>query len=635
VYWLTVLALWVGIIGGGAAAYVLFTVPDDALDLPQRERGLIVLAEDGRVLARRGTFRGDTVRTDELPSYLIDAVIATEDRRFYSHFGADPIGLLRALVANIREGEIVQGGSTITQQLAKNLFLEPDRTFTRKFQELVLAIWLEYRYSKDEILQLYLNRVYFGAGAWGIEAAARRYFGKSAREVTLPEAAVLAGLLKAPSRFAPTNNPELAEERAFLVLNGMVEAGYISPLEGQLAVDNPAALNLKPQDQAEQYVVDWITEILPGYVRVDDRTLIVHTTIDADLQKATGRVVRDVLDRKGEERDADQAAMVVLSPDGAVRALVGGRSYAQSQFNRAVKARRQPGSAFKPFVFLAALERGYSPDSIVVDRPVTVGKWRPANYNDKYYGEVTLQDALALSLNSVAAQLVLKVGPKAVASVAHRLGISSPLHHNASLALGTAEVGLIELTAAYAPFSNGGAGVLPHVIDRVTDDSGTVLYERRGSGPGQVVSADNVAAMNRMLAAVVTGGTGRAAALDGYPAAGKSGTSQDFRDAWFVGYTADYVAGVWVGNDSNRPMEKVTGGSLPAEIWHDVMTVAHADRAPKPLPGTDRTRPAEPFGIVDLLRSLPFGPSEARVRQPTETAENAGNFIERIRQSVR
>jgi penicillin-binding protein 1A len=602
-YWLAVLFAWSGLAAVGAAVYVVLTVQSpDVFQMPQRERGIVVLASDGQVLAYRGVFQGDQVRIDELPDYVPDAVVAIEDRRFHGHFGVDPIGLARALFVNLSAGQIVQGGSTLSQQLAKNLFLEPERTVKRKLQELVLALWLEYQYSKDEILQLYLNRVYFGGGAYGVEAAAQRFFGKSARDVTLAEAAMLAGVLKAPSRYAPTSDRKLAEDRAFLVLEAMVDTGAITAREGQLAVDNPAALTRTPNVSSRQYVVDWIFDIVPSFVASHQENLVVHTTIDREMQDAAEQVLRARMDAAGSQGGASQAAIVLMAPTGEIRALVGGVSYAQSQYNRAVQARRQPGSAFKPFVYLTALEHGFTPDTERIDQPITVGGWTPANYGGRYYGRVTLRDALARSLNSVAVQLARDVGPAQVIERAQRLGIHTELQNNLSIALGTSEVSLIELTGAYASFANGGYGVLPHVITEITTLRGDTVYRRDGSGAGRVVSQTNVGFMNDMLSAVVAQGTGGRAALERHPAAGKTGTTQDSRDAWFVGYTASLVAGVWTGNDDGRPMRDVTGGGLPTMIWHDLMTRAHVGLPAAPLPGGGEA--AAPMSIVELLRDL-------------------------------
>jgi penicillin-binding protein 1A len=565
--------------------------------LDDRPPNVTVLAQDGAVLAERGLRRGH-MPLSALPPYLVEAVLATEDRRFYAHFGVDPLGLARASFRNAASGAVVEGGSTITQQLAKNLFLTPKRTLSRKLEEAVYALWLEQRFSKDQILELYLNRVYFGGGTYGIEAASRRYFGKSSRYVTLPQAALLAGLLKAPSRYAPTRSVKAADARVDEVLDNMVEAGYLTEEQAKNANGQPLKLSAKDDDTGYSYAVDWVAELLPELVGEQHGDLFVETTIDAALQRASQAALRRILDDEGEALAAGEGAVVVLDPFGGVKALVGGRAYSTSPFDRAVKARRQPGSAFKPFVYLAALEAGYSPDSLAYDGPVTVAGWSPRNYTGNYRGEISLRDSLAHSINTVAVRITAKVGPSRVAHTAERLGIHSELHDRPSIALGTAEVTLIELTGAYAPFANGGQGVLPHIIARVRDGNGKVLYQRRRSTTGQVVASSDVGAMNDMLSATIRFGTGQKAALEGHEAAGKTGTTQSFRDAWFVGYTAQYVGGVWIGNDNGRRMKKVTGGTLPAKLWHDIMLTAHADKAPLPLPGTNGPRSPEAMAAL-------------------------------------
>jgi penicillin-binding protein 1A len=479
----------------------------------------------------------------------------------------------------------VQGGSTLTQQLAKNLFLNPERTIERKIQEVILAVWLELRLTKREILELYLNRVYLGAGAYGVDAAAHRYFGKSAREVTVAEAAMLAGLLKAPGRYSPLLDAQAAEDRARLVIAAMREAGYLDDRAAAAALADEVKTVRDVAGGSGRYVADWVMDQLPGYVGTLDADVIVETTIDLGLQSLAARAVANTLSAEGGERGVSQGALVAMAPDGAVKALVGGRDYAASPFNRAVAAKRQPGSSFKPFVFLAALETGLTPESVRIDQPISIRGWSPENYTRKYLGPVTLRTALALSLNTVAAQLAAEVGPAAVVATARRLGIRSPLHATPSIALGTSEATLIEMTGAYAVFANGGLGVIPHVIRRIRTEDGRILYERSGSGPGQVVHPVHVAMMNAMLQETMVTGTGKSAALPGWPAAGKTGTSQDFRDAWFIGYTAALVAGVWFGNDDNRPTRKATGSNVAAAAWHRFMAGALDGVPVAALPG--------------------------------------------------
>ncbi|MBI2717954.1 MAG: PBP1A family penicillin-binding protein [Rhizobiales bacterium] len=566
--------------------YIWFSLDQKGLlKIPDREPGVMVLAADGTRLAEQGSFFGDDVRLAELPDYVPNAIIAIEDRRFYLHYGVDPIGLTRAIVTNFRSGRLVQGGSTLTQQLAKNLFLTPERTLERKLQEVVLAVWLETRYSKAEILQLYLNRVYFGGGAVGIEKAAEAYYRKPARELTIAEAATLAGLLKAPTSYSPVLHPEAAAERMRLVLNSMVDTGAITPEEAQNAIDAPAAVVASDYVPATQYILDWVSEQLPDLVKDNSQSIVVETTIDPALQANAEKSLRKRLNTEGAKLGASQGAFVALDTSGAIKAMVGGKSYRRSQFNRVSKAKRQPGSAFKPFLYLAALEKGFTPDSVEVDGPVTIGGWSPENYKQKYLGPVTLRTALAMSLNTVAVRLIAKVGPAAVAGVARRLGIVSALGQDDSLALGTSVVTPLELTSAFVPFANGGRPVVPYAITRITARDGRVLYQRSGSGFDTAIAPGDLGDMNDMLRAVVTEGTARKAQFGDFMIAGKNGTSQDYRDAWFIGYTSYLVAGVWVGNDDNSPTLKVTGGLIPAEIWRDAMEPAHAGLVPEPLPG--------------------------------------------------
>ena len=580
--------VWSTVIVAGVLAFFAADLPStEGLRRQDTAHAVTLLDVKGRLIARRGIDAGMPVTLADLPPYVPQAVIATEDRRFYSHFGVDPWGLGRAMWVNFEAGHIVQGGSTITQQLAKNLFLEPARTLSRKVQEALLAVYLEMSFSKDEILALYLNRVYFGAGAFGIDAASRRYFNKPASKLSMIEAAILAGLLKAPTRYSPVNGIELAQARAILVLDSMVEAGFINAAQKDEAIRTRPKLATAPTIQGNQYFADWVMEHLPGFVGRPASDLVVLTTLDLDVQREAETSVQNTLRDKGPGTGAEQGALIAMTTDGAVRAMVGGRSYLQSEFNRATLARRQPGSAFKPFVFLAALENGRTPASRVVDAAVTYRGWTPENFDEKHEGEMSLTQALARSVNTVAVRLCLELGPENVAATAHRLGITSPLNAVPSLALGTSEVTLAELTNAYLPFATAGRGAIAHGIQSVRSVNGDVLYARAGSGPGQVIAASNAGAMNRMLSEAMRTGTGKSAALALRPAAGKTGTSQEFRDAWFIGYTGQLVAGVWVGNDEAKPMKKVTGGTIPAQIWKTFMEAATANDPVVALPGTN------------------------------------------------
>ncbi len=588
--WATVAGIWGVIAFSLAAAWYATDLPDVKKAFSAtRAPSVTLLASDATTLAVLGDVYGQAVALDELPPQLAQAVLATEDRRFYSHFGIDIIGLSRAMAANIKALRIVQGGSTITQQVAKNLFLTPERTIKRKFQELLLALWLERKFSKDEILTIYLNRVYLGAGTYGVDAAAKKYFTLPAARLNTYQAAMLAGLLKAPSRYNPLAHPDKAGARTKQVLKNMVAAGYLTPVSAKMAAKGAKAqarVAAVPPSRFGRYFASWVMEQVPGYVNLGDRDLVVLTTLDAGLQKQAEKSLAGILAKHGAKRAVGEAALVAMAPRGAVRVMVGGRDFIRSQFNRATQAMRQPGSAFKPFVYLAGLEAGLDPDSVFFDKPVRIGKWQPSNFSKTYQGRVTLRQALAKSINTVAVQLSEQVGRKRVIAVARRLGLSGKFNATPSLALGAGEVSLLELTAAYAPFANGGDGVLPYAIEEIRDHKGTVLYRRSGSGSGRVVAPDHVAAMNDMLSEVVAGGTGRASHIS-RPQAGKTGTSQNYRDAWFVGYTADLVTGVWMGNDNAMPMNNVTGGGLPARLWRNFMETAHAGLPVRDLPGGD------------------------------------------------
>ena len=586
IYWGAVLALWAVIAVIGVLVWIgVHLPPIQSLEVPKRPPSVLIVGVNGATLATRGDMGGAAVPLRELPDYVPKAFIAIEDRRFYSHHGVDPWGIMRAVVADVLRRGGTQGGSTITQQLAKNLFLTQERTISRKLQEVALAFWLEHKFTKAQIIELYLNRVYFGSGAYGVEAAAQRYFGKSARHLMLAEAALLAGLVQSPSRLAPSHNPDGAERRARLVLTDMADQKLVGEDAVRLALAHPARAVRAAGAGSVNYVADWVMDAVNDIVGSFDQDIVVETSIDPALQAAAERALTDTLAQKGEKLGVGEGALVAMTPDGIVRALVGGKSYAESQFDRAIAAKRQPGSAFKPFVYLTALEHGLTPDTVREDGPITVKGWKPENYEHEYMGPVTLTQALANSLNTVSVRLTLEFGPAAVIRTAYRLGISSPLEPNASIALGTSEVSPLELVSAYAPFANGGFAISPHVIERVRSADGKTLYARATQALGRIVDTRYVAMMNSMLHETLVSGTARRADFPGWLAAGKTGTSQDFRDAWFIGYTSQLVTGVWLGNDDNSPTRKATGGGLPVEVWSHFMKTAHQGVAPSALPG--------------------------------------------------
>ncbi|TDK35535.1 PBP1A family penicillin-binding protein [Rhizobium deserti] len=584
-YWCVVLSIWGGIGVGGLVLYYGARMPSASTwAIPDRPANMKITATDGTVFANRGSTGGEALALEEMSPYLPQAVLAIEDRRFYSHFGVDPFGLARALVNNLT-GQPIQGGSTITQQLAKNLFLSPDRTFERKIQEVLLSFWLEHKFSKEQILTMYLNRVFFGSNAYGVEAASRRYFNKSARDVNLGEAATLAGLLKAPSRLSPARDPQAAEARAQVVLGAMREEGYASDSDLKTTMSQPPAKAKSNWTGAQHYAADMVVDEVKSLIGEPKLDVVVETTIDRRLEEAADKVLNATLKKDGSKANVSQAALVSVDATGAIRALVGGRDYGESQFNRATRAKRQPGSSFKPFVYASALEAGLRPETIRNDAPIRIGNWTPENYEKEYKGAVPLSYAMAHSLNTIAAQLVMEVGPDKVIATAHRLGVDSEIPPNASIALGTSEVSPLELTSAYAAFMNGGYKASPHIVRRITDAEGKVLYDADYGNPPRVLSEPIAAAMNGMMAGVVNEGTGRAARLDGWQVAGKSGTTQSFRDAWFVGFTSIMTTGIWMGNDDGSFMKKVTGGGLPAKAWKDYMTVAMKGYTPTPLFG--------------------------------------------------
>jgi len=620
---LLMLLAWSAIFGAVFWSHFLSVLPDAKNLFAQGPaRDVTILDDRGRTIARRGLVQDGMIKVGTLPAYVPNAFIAIEDRRFRDHFGLDPIGMARAGLANMMAGHVVQGGSTLTQQLAKNLFLEPSRTIDRKVQEAMLAVYLESRYSKDQILTLYLNRVYFGSGVYGIEAASEKFFGKHADQLGLTEAAMLAGSVKAPTRYNPISDTDASLARAATVLRAMRDAGFIDEAtRAEAEATRPRILKDSGTPESG-YFADWILARLDSYIGGNTDPVIVETSLDLQTQAMAERSVAQILDSEGARIGASQAALVAMTPDGAIRAMVGGRSYALSSFNRATDAERQPGSAFKAFVYLSAFEHGHTPDDIMHDGPVDIHGWKPSDFEGEYQGDITLTQAFAQSSNVVAAQLTDEVGAKEVAQTARRLGIVSPLAEVSSLALGTSDVTPLELTGAYASFANGGDGVAPFAIISIRTKDGKNLYSRKPSDLGAVMSPANNAAMTKLMVETVASGTGKAARLEERPSAGKTGTTQDSHDAWFVGFTADLVCGVWVGNDNSKPMHKMgtltaTGGGVPAHIFHAFMEDAEQGLPVKPLAaanlvadaGDQAATPAngkEPDAIDRILNSI-FG----------------------------
>jgi penicillin-binding protein 1A len=558
--------------------------------LKKSDLAVTFLDRYGNPIGSRGIKHNDSIPLEDFPDNLIKATLATEDRRFYDHFGIDVAGTARALITNAQAGGVRQGGSSITQQLAKNLFLNNERTIERKVKEAFLAVWLETRLTKNEILKLYLDRAYMGGGTFGVDGAAHFYFNKSARDVNLAEAAMLAGLFKAPTKYAPHINLPAARARANVVLDNLVDAGFMT--EGQVfgARRNPAFAVDRRDENSPNYYLDYAFDEMRKLVDTfpksySERVFVVRAAIDMNVQRAAEDAIENQLRQFGRDYHATQAASVVADLDGGVRAMVGGRDYGASQFNRAVDAYRQPGSSFKPYVYTTALLNGFKPTSIIVDGPVCIGNWCPQNYGHSYSGAVTLTQAITRSINVVPVKLSIAIGgkggPKAgrakIVEVARRFGIKAPLPDTPSLPIGADELTVIEHAVAYATFPNKGKSVTPHAVLEVRTGAGDLVWrwDRDGPKPRQAIPASVAADMAGMMSHVVSEGTARRAALDSIPTAGKTGTTNAYRDAWFVGYTGNFTCAVWYGNDDYSPTNRMTGGSLPAQTWHDIMVAAH------------------------------------------------------------
>jgi penicillin-binding protein 1A len=580
--WGFIAAIWLSIFVGALMALYASELPTITKSMVfERRPTVIIKSKEGEIVDRYGDIKGEIVDAKDLPPHLINAILATEDRRFYQHYGMDFKGFMRAVVVNLKAGGFVQGGSTITQQLAKNLFLTRDRTIKRKIQELMLSFQLEKELTKDEILSAYLNRVYLGSGAYGVDAAARVYFNKSAQELNLREAATIAGLLKAPSRYSPKANPKASAERTNTVLQSMVDAGYVAQADLVKQSKIPPAPKRKPSSgESVRYFTDYIVSQLDDLIGPVTSDIVVETTLDMDIQKEMEESITKALLEYGEKNDVAQAAGITVGLDGRIVALMGGKDYGISEFNRVTDSLRPPGSSFKPIVYLAAIENGWNLNSLIVDEPIIKGRYRPKNFGHQYYGEVTLYTALTNSLNTVAVNLMRDVGPEKTIELARRLGITADLEPNLSTALGSSGVPMIQMVTAYATLGRGGIAVTPYSIKRILDKDGNVLYERTPpKNNDRVVNPNAVAQINVMMQSVIQNGTGRSAAIP-YQAAGKTGTSQDFRDAWFIGFTNRYSTAIWFGNDDNSPTKRLTGGSAPARVWRDVMVKAQQQGGP-------------------------------------------------------
>ncbi|MEM1343198.1 MAG: transglycosylase domain-containing protein [Pseudomonadota bacterium] len=616
-----------GLVVAGATAHYYTTLPEaDALFDARAAGSVTLLDRQGSVFAWRGEQYGGDLRADDVSPHLIHAVIAAEDRRYWRHIGVDPRGIARALWTNLQAGRVVQGGSTLTQQVAKNVFLNAERSLERKIKEVPMALALELKYAKDEILSIYLNRVYLGAGTYGFEAAAQRYFGKSARGLTPAEAAMLAGLLRAPSRYAPTNDLDRAQGRASVIVGLMHEQGYLSEAQVYEALANPASLSRAAKARTGAHFADWVMETAPDYLtRTTTEDVVIETTFDARAQAAAEAGVERVFADKVKASSRAQAAVVVLDREGAVRAMVGGRDGGAGHFNRAAQAKRQTGSAFKAVVYAAGLEAGLSPQSTVQDAPLRIGSWTPENYDRRYRGTVTLAEALTRSLNTAAVRVSEQAGRERVRTLAQTMGIATPLAPGPAVALGTSEATLVDMSGVYATIAAGGRVTQPWAIRtlRLREDR-TPLLSHASGGEVQALSAQNARRLTWMLHRVVEAGTGGRARLNGWQVAGKTGTTQAARDAWFIGFTSAYTIGVWMGNDDNKPLTGVTGGGLPADIFREVAARLHNGLTPAPL--------AMEAGAPPRQTPVVRAPAPRRIETAARREEGTGSdtLVERV-----
>src|ERR1700751_356908 len=635
-----------------ALAIPAFRETSDEDWLKKSDLAVTFLDRYGNPIGSRGIKHNDPIPPGDFPAKLIKATLATEARRFYDHFGIDIAGTARALVTNAQAGGVRQGGSSITQQLAKNLFLNNERTIERKVKEAFLAVWLETRLTKNEILKLYLDRAYMGGGTFGVDGAAHFYFNKSARDVNLAEAAMLAGLVKAPTKYAPHITLPAARARANVVLDNLVDAGFMT--EGQVfgARRNPAFAVDRRDENSPNYFLDYAFDEMRKLIDTfpksyTERVFVVRTSIDMNVQHAGDEAIENQLRQFGRDYHATQAAAVVADLDGGIRAMVGGRDYGASQFNRATDAYRQPGSSFKPYVYTTALVNGFKPTSIVVDGPVCIGNWCPQNYGHSYSGAVTLTQAITRSINVVPVKLSIalggKDGPKAgrakIVEVARRFGIKAPLPDTPSLPIGSDEVTVVEHAVAYATFPNQGKSVTPHAVLEVRTGAGDLVwrFDRDGKKPVQAIPAATAADMAQMMSHVVSEGTARRAALDGIPTAGKTGTTNSYRDAWFVGYTGNFTCAVWFGNDDYSPTNRMTGGSLPAQAGHDIMSVAHQGIEIKELAGVGMgvklPQPAVPQ-MVSATGAPVQKPPEGRAGPPPVLTKRGADILVQVEKAL-
>lgn len=603
--------------------YCYLTMPNMQKAISQtRQPSTVVMAENGNDIAKFGNIYAQVIYPEKLPKNLTNAVIAIEDHRFYKHFGFDIFGFTRAVFTNVFRKRYAQGASTITQQVAKNIFLTPNKTVKRKVQELILSLWLEKKFSKNQIMALYLNRVYFGSGNYGAEAAANWYFNKNVYDLNVHEAAVLAGMLKAPSRYNPIFNRRNALDRAAVVLQNMKKYHFLNEKEYQLALNLPINNGQQYRVSGGKHFAQYVYDKINNFLGERNEDIVVITTLDQKLQETAERILREkIAGAKG--KNVTEGAVIIMDKTGAIKAMVGGVDYNRSQFNRATQAKRQAGSAFKPFVYLTALQLGFTPASIIADEPISIGKWKPENYTKRYYGNVSLTYALANSLNAATVRLSRELFLKDIANNAHKMGISTDLSLTPSMVLGTNGVRIIDMAVAYASIASGGYQITPHAINEVATHDGHQLYVRAAEKPTRILQEKDVLNLTQMLEAVINQGTGKKAKLPIF-AAGKTGTTQNYRDAWFIGWTNKYIAAVWVGNDNDKPMNKIGGGNLPAEIWHDIMQTTIKDTpagSPQYLPTQQTTK------NIGSAAQTP-APSTAPVADDEDTFDAIGALIE-------